>query len=220
MCLQPRDTISEEDVIPFQIAVHDGEKNLKEQVDGVDQHRQQEQPRFSRHHGGIPSGRAGDCLADEEARRGGKRQGEEEAKDCFLSASGLVLLKLRHELRFRRGVQEGGELGNLALALVGGSWTGQSSCSWRVAAAYQGMTKDEEQGAKDARWPQAGRANGCDGRRFRGGTSTSRFVGERQLGEEKLVTSPGISGDTWARFWQRQPSQPARICGPVLGCGD
>lgn len=58
-------TVAEVDgvnVIAFQIAVHDGEKNLKEQVDGVDQHRQQEQPRFSRHHGGFPSGRAGDCL--------------------------------------------------------------------------------------------------------------------------------------------------------------
>lgn len=40
------------DAIPFQITVHDGEEHLQEQVDGVDQHRQKEQPRFSRHHAG------------------------------------------------------------------------------------------------------------------------------------------------------------------------
>lgn len=88
MCLQSRDVISEEDVIPFKIAVHDGEKNLKEQVDGVDQHRQQEQPRFSRHHGGFPSGRAGDCLADEEAKRRGK--GKEKKKKQKIASCRLA----------------------------------------------------------------------------------------------------------------------------------
>lgn len=34
---------------PFQIAVHDGEEHLEEEVDGVDQHRQQVQPRFTGH---------------------------------------------------------------------------------------------------------------------------------------------------------------------------
>lgn len=36
--------------VPFQIAVHDGEEDLQEQVDGVNQHRQQKQPCFARHH--------------------------------------------------------------------------------------------------------------------------------------------------------------------------
>lgn len=64
-------------VIAFEIAVHDGEKNLKEQVDGVDQHRQQEQPRFSRHHGGFSNGRAGDVLVGyegEERKKEKKKQ--------------------------------------------------------------------------------------------------------------------------------------------------
>src|SRR6478609_12189922 len=36
--------------LPFEITVHDGEEDLQEQVDGVDQHRQEEQPSLSRHH--------------------------------------------------------------------------------------------------------------------------------------------------------------------------
>lgn len=32
---------------PFQITVHDSEKHLQEQVDGVNQHRQQIKPRFA-----------------------------------------------------------------------------------------------------------------------------------------------------------------------------
>lgn len=36
---------------PFQITVHDGEEHLEEQVDGIDQHRQQVEPRFARHDG-------------------------------------------------------------------------------------------------------------------------------------------------------------------------
>ena len=35
---------------PFQIAIHNGEENLEEQVDRVDQHGQQEEPCFARHH--------------------------------------------------------------------------------------------------------------------------------------------------------------------------
>ena len=37
--------------LPLQVAVHDREENLKEQVDGIDQYRQQVEPRFARHHG-------------------------------------------------------------------------------------------------------------------------------------------------------------------------
>ena len=36
--------------VPLQIAVHDGEEDLQEQVDGVYQHRQQEQPGLAGHH--------------------------------------------------------------------------------------------------------------------------------------------------------------------------
>jgi hypothetical protein len=35
--------------IPFQIAVHDGEENLEEEVHGVYQHREQIEPRLARH---------------------------------------------------------------------------------------------------------------------------------------------------------------------------
>lgn len=38
---------------PFQIAVHNREEDLKEQVDGIYQHRQQVQPRFTSHFGGF-----------------------------------------------------------------------------------------------------------------------------------------------------------------------
>lgn len=38
---------------PLEIAVHNGEKHLKEEVDGIDQYRQQIQPRFTRHDGQI-----------------------------------------------------------------------------------------------------------------------------------------------------------------------
>lgn len=34
---------------PFQIAVHDSKEDLQEQVDGVDEHRQQVEPRFTGH---------------------------------------------------------------------------------------------------------------------------------------------------------------------------
>jgi TPP-dependent indolepyruvate ferredoxin oxidoreductase alpha subunit len=46
------ETVAEFDgveVVTFQIAVHNGEKDLKEQVDGIDQDRQQIEPRFARH---------------------------------------------------------------------------------------------------------------------------------------------------------------------------
>lgn len=36
---------------PFQIAVHDGEEHLEEEVDGVDQHRQQVEPGLAGHDG-------------------------------------------------------------------------------------------------------------------------------------------------------------------------
>lgn len=40
------------DVVTFEVAVHDGEKDLEEEVNGIYQYRQQVQPRFARHHGG------------------------------------------------------------------------------------------------------------------------------------------------------------------------
>lgn len=42
--------------IPFQITVHNSEEDLQEQVDGVNQHRQQVQPRLAGHHDGLKSG--------------------------------------------------------------------------------------------------------------------------------------------------------------------
>ena len=36
---------------PLKIAVHNREEHLEEKVDGVDQHRQQVEPCFARHHG-------------------------------------------------------------------------------------------------------------------------------------------------------------------------
>lgn len=44
--------------IPFQVTVHDSEEDLQEEVDGVDKHRQQEQPSFSGHHLGLKCVRA------------------------------------------------------------------------------------------------------------------------------------------------------------------
>lgn len=38
------------DHIPFQVAVHDCEKDLEEEVDGIDQYREEVQPCFSGHH--------------------------------------------------------------------------------------------------------------------------------------------------------------------------
>jgi len=37
-------------VVTFQIAIHDREENLQEQVDGIDQYRQQVQPCLAGHH--------------------------------------------------------------------------------------------------------------------------------------------------------------------------
>lgn len=45
------------DDIPFQVAVHDGEEDLQEQVDGIYEHGKEVQPRFARHVGGIVAGR-------------------------------------------------------------------------------------------------------------------------------------------------------------------
>lgn len=39
--------------VPFQIAIHNGKEHLQEQVDGVDQHRQQVEPRFAGHVGQV-----------------------------------------------------------------------------------------------------------------------------------------------------------------------
>jgi hypothetical protein len=47
LCTEPRASS------PFQIAIHNSEEDLEEQVDGIYQHRQQVQPRFASHCGGI-----------------------------------------------------------------------------------------------------------------------------------------------------------------------
>jgi len=36
-------------ILPFQITVHYREENLEEEVDGIEQYRKEEEPRFSRH---------------------------------------------------------------------------------------------------------------------------------------------------------------------------
>jgi hypothetical protein len=36
--------------IPFEVAVHNREEDLEEEIDGIYQHRQKVQPRFARHH--------------------------------------------------------------------------------------------------------------------------------------------------------------------------
>jgi hypothetical protein len=95
------------DVIPFQITVHNGEKHLKEQVDGVDQHRQQEQPCFARHHDfGLGGYKLEICRL---------RKKRKKKQKFFWSVRRLQLVKLRHKLRIPaqigqgwRGVQEGG----------------------------------------------------------------------------------------------------------------
>jgi len=50
VCVETVAEIDGVDVITFQIAIHDGEEDLKEQIDGIYQHRQQIEPRFSRHY--------------------------------------------------------------------------------------------------------------------------------------------------------------------------
>lgn len=42
-----------EEALPLKITVHDREKDLQEQVDGVDQHREEVQPRLARHFGSM-----------------------------------------------------------------------------------------------------------------------------------------------------------------------
>lgn len=37
---------------PLQIAIHDGEKDLKEKIHRIDKHREEVQPCFAGHHGG------------------------------------------------------------------------------------------------------------------------------------------------------------------------
>lgn len=59
--------------VPFQIAVHDGEEDLEEQVDRVDQHGQQEEPCFAGHHdvfGILGRVRRTGSVADVETIRG------------------------------------------------------------------------------------------------------------------------------------------------------
>lgn len=65
---------------PFEVAVHDGEEDLEEQVDGIDEHGEQVQPRFSRHGAG---GGSGWRTREEGGRKGGRgrRRRGERARD-------------------------------------------------------------------------------------------------------------------------------------------
>lgn len=47
---------------PLQIAVHDGEKNLKKKIDRIDKYREEVQPCFTGHHSGEYLFDASDCL--------------------------------------------------------------------------------------------------------------------------------------------------------------
>jgi len=63
---------------PFQIAVHDGEEHLKEEVDSVDQHRQQVEPGLAGHDGhDIDSSRGleGLYLNSEQGDQGRSKRG-------------------------------------------------------------------------------------------------------------------------------------------------
>jgi len=41
------------DVVAFEVGVHDGEEDLQEEVDGVEEDGEQEEPCFARHRGGC-----------------------------------------------------------------------------------------------------------------------------------------------------------------------
>lgn len=47
---------------PLQIAIHDGEKDLKEKVHRIDKYREEVQPCFTGHHGGDYLFAASSCL--------------------------------------------------------------------------------------------------------------------------------------------------------------
>ena len=51
-------SIGEDRVVPFQIAVHDGEEDLEKQVDGIYEDRDKVEPCFARHHEWV-----GDCTS-------------------------------------------------------------------------------------------------------------------------------------------------------------
>jgi len=53
VCVQAVAQVNGVDVVAFQVAVHNGEEDLKEQVDGIYQHRQQVQPRLTSHCGDV-----------------------------------------------------------------------------------------------------------------------------------------------------------------------
>lgn len=149
----------------------------------------------------------------------------EEAEDCFQSASGLVLLQAPS--RASSPARRAGGRGTGQPSISGGfSFVDKASKAdargVAAAAAYQGMTqsKTRRRGRKkDARWPQAEQANDVIGGEE---GQEEQDCGREGNWEKKLVTSPGISGDTWAVGKQDfgSASQPVRICGPVLGCGD
>lgn len=49
--LRPRSLCSKQVDIPLQIAVHDGEEHLQEQIDGIYDYRKEVEPRLARHLG-------------------------------------------------------------------------------------------------------------------------------------------------------------------------
>lgn len=74
---------------PFQITIHNSKEHLEEQVDGIDQHRQQIEPRFARH--GVTGQSFGlrSCSAGKEQKSakfgekspGGREEREREKKE-------------------------------------------------------------------------------------------------------------------------------------------
>lgn len=71
---------------PLQIAIHDGEKDLKEKIHGIDKHREEVQPCFTGHHSCFEGWRA-DCS------RGMWDMGKQKTtrKDQFYSDSRMFL---------------------------------------------------------------------------------------------------------------------------------
>jgi hypothetical protein len=43
------------DIVAFKVTIHNGKKHLEEQIDGIDQHGEEVQPRLARHRDGKPA---------------------------------------------------------------------------------------------------------------------------------------------------------------------
>lgn len=143
--------------IPFQITVHDGEEHLQEQVDGIDQHRQKEQPRFARHHaGGLW------VLREVESR---KREAAGEELELLVVASVVTSSELWRKLdKVGAACRREGELlgisGGFVIKLVPGTEKLLRAVgAHRSKVRERGKSNAASTGRKDARWPQASRAN-------------------------------------------------------------